>query len=109
MNTIAHDAATSTTANVARSVKVEIVATPIASTNVIANAPSSFRSSLSRRNSPWGMRSTFTCIAKSTRDVTIAAAPMRALPVARRRVWNLWMASSVANRESRLAWTAGSR
>ena len=106
---MAHPADTSITANLVCSATVDIAATPIASTNAVANAPSNLRSSLSRRNSPCGMRSTFTCIANSTSDVTIAVAPISALPVFKRRLCTLWTASSVANRVSRSVWRVGNR
>lgn len=52
MNTIAHDAANTTSASRILSKKVDRVATPIASINAHVNAPSNFQSALKRRNKP---------------------------------------------------------
>ena len=65
-------------ASVARATNVDKVATQIANRNANANAPINFGSALSRRNSPCGILSMFTCMANSTSVATIAAAPISA-------------------------------
>ena len=77
-----------------------MAATPIDNNRVATKAPSNLASVLSLRNSPYGIRSTLTCIANITSENAIAVAPMNAPPVVRSKVRNLSRLSLVANWDS---------
>ncbi|SOY55782.1 hypothetical protein CBM2587_A70052 [Cupriavidus taiwanensis] len=65
----------------------ERVATVTASKKELTNEPNSRKSALSLRNNPWGTRSTFTCMAKRTRENAIAVAPSKAPPIEVNSAW----------------------